>query len=235
MQDLHFEPHHHAWAQLAYCASGLIQVSTQSAQGEHTYIVPPSRAVWIAPGVLHSITAMEAAELRTLYIHASAVPAGWSGNRVIVVSTLLRELIPALDACADAGPRQHALSLLALDEIAQASTQALGIPMPQDKRLRQLCESLLREPAQRATLADWAQHMGASERTLARLFRTELGSTYGQWRQQVLLAHALPMLARGTPVGQVAAASGYESVSAFSAMFKTAMGSNPSQFAGPSK
>jgi len=25
--DTHFEPHHHAWAQLAYCASGILQVT----------------------------------------------------------------------------------------------------------------------------------------------------------------------------------------------------------------
>ena len=38
------------------------------------------------------------------------------------------------------------------------------------------------------------------------------------------------MLARGEPVGAVAAASGYASESAFSAMFKAAMGQPPSQF-----
>ena len=51
--DAHFEPHRHAWAQIAYCASGIVQVSAAdagSATGEVTYIVPPSRAVWIAPG-----------------------------------------------------------------------------------------------------------------------------------------------------------------------------------------
>ena len=55
--DAHFDPHRHAWAQLAYCATGVLQVSAaaeDSASGEVTYIVPPSRAVWIAPGALHS-------------------------------------------------------------------------------------------------------------------------------------------------------------------------------------
>lgn len=43
-------------------------------------------------------------------------------------------------------------------------------------------------------------------------------------------AHTLPLLARGTPVSQVAAASGHASDSAFSAMFKAAMGQSPSHF-----
>jgi AraC-like DNA-binding protein len=65
---------------------------------------------------------------------------------------------------------------------------------------------------------------------MARLFRDELGTGYQQWRQQAILAHALPMLARGAPVSHVAAASGYASDSAFTAMFKAAMGQPPSAF-----
>ncbi len=234
--DTHLEPHRHAWAQLACCATGIMQV-TAAAPEEVTYIVPPSRAVWIMPGALHAITVLEAAELRTLYIDASATPQGWHGCRVIVVSALLRELIHALDAPAGrplAPSREALLTGLALDEIAHADTQALGIPLPHaqtgDKRLRALCEAVLREPNERATLAEWASGIGASERTVARLFREELGTSYQQWRQQVILAHALPMLARRTPVAQVAAASGYASDSAFSAMFKAAMGQPPSHF-----
>lgn len=239
--DTNFEPHRHAWAQLAYCATGIVQVSALQGQSEDemTYIVPPSRAVWIAPGARHAIHVLEAAEFRTLYIDASATPEGWSGCRMIVVSPLLRELVQALDAPAGkplARPREEMLTGLVLDELVHADTQALGVPLPHaqhgDKRLRALCEAVLRAPSERATLAGWAADVGASERTMARLFRDELGMSYQQWRQQAILAHALPMLARGVPVSHVAAASGYASDSAFTAMFKAAMGQPPSQFQG---
>jgi AraC-like DNA-binding protein/quercetin dioxygenase-like cupin family protein len=230
--DTHFEPHRHAWAQLAYCATGIVQV-TAATPDEVTYIVPPSRAVWIPPGARHAIHVLEAAEFRTLYMDECVTPSGWSGCRVLVVSALLRELIQALDnPCT--GEREELLTRLVLDEMAQSDTQALGVPMPNahsgDKRLRALCEAVLRSPAQRATLGEWAADIGASERTVARLFRDELGTSYQQWRQQALLAHALPLLARGIPVSQVAAASGYASDSAFTAMFKAAMGQPPSHF-----
>jgi AraC-like DNA-binding protein len=261
--DTHFKPHSHAWGQLAYCSTGVLQVTAEqagNAGGEITYIVPPSRAVWIAPGAQHHVTVLEAAEFRTLYIDASATPRGWSGCRVMVVSPLLRESILALD---DMGPhaalppegavfalgrpggkkpperpltssREQLLSGLVLDELARADTQALGVPMPHpqtgDKRLRTLCEAVLRAPSERATLAEWAADTGASERTVARLFRDELGLSYQQWRQQAILAHALPLLTRGQSVSTVAAASGYASDSAFTAMFKAAMGQPPSHF-----
>lgn len=227
--DAHFEPHHHPWAQLAYCASGVIQVTVADGDTETTFILPPSRAVWIPPGARHAVTMLEATELRTVYLDPTATPQGWQGCRVLVVSGLLRELIHALEA-SPPGARDDALIVLTLSEIARADTQALGVPLPQDKRLRSLCEAVLRAPGKRATLSEWAVDIGASERTVARLFRTELGTSYPQWRQQAILAHALPMLARGTPISRVASASGYASDSAFSAMFKSAMGRSPSHF-----
>ena len=238
--DSHFEPHSHPWAQLAYCASGIVQVT--ASQGEQqgdevTYIVPPSRAVWIAPGARHAVHVLQAAEFRTLYIDASVAPTGWRDCRVIVVSPLLRELVGALDlpaAQAHDQPREDRIAGLVVDEIARAATMELGVPLPHaqtgDKRLRALCEAVLRSPGQRATLAGWAGDVGASERTLARLFRTELGMSYQQWRQQAVLAHALPLLAQGVPVSHVAAASGYASDSAFTAMFKAALGQPPGAF-----
>lgn len=227
--DAHFEPHHHPWAQLAYCASGLIQVTVADGDAQTTFILPPSRAVWIPPGARHAVTVLETAELRTVYLDSTATPQAWMGCRVLVVSSLLRELIHALEASKPCS-RDDALMALTLFEITHADTQALGVSLPQDKRLRNLCEAVLRAPGERATLSEWAVDIGASERTVARLFRTELATSYQQWRQQAVLAHALPMLAQGTPVSQVAAASGYSSDSAFSAMFKSVMGQSPSHF-----
>ncbi len=246
--DTHFEPHHHGWAQLAYCASGVLRVTATQGVGSQdtiSYIVPFSRAVWIAPGVRHMVNALEDAAFRTLYIHADVVPDGWQTCRMLVVSTLLRELVQALDAQGSAlarspgAPtqalaRESLIAALVLSELQLAPTQQLGVPLPHpqtgDNRLRMLCDAVMRAPARSATLAEWARDVGASERTIARLFRSELGTSFQHWRQQVALAHALPMLARGAPVGQVAAASGYHSDSAFTAMFRSAMGQAPSAF-----
>lgn len=229
--DQHFELHQHPWSQLAYCASGLIQVTVDTDLAQTTYLLPPSRAAWIPPQARHAVTVVEFAQVRTLYLHPDATDPAWDQCRVLTVSPLLRELILALQDT-PVGDREQALMGLVLDELQQADTVTLGVPLPRDKRLQSLCERVLRDPGQRATLAQSARSIGASERTVARLFRTELGTSYLQWRQQVVLAQALPMLARGEPVSAVAAASGYASDSAFSAMFKAAMGQSPSHFQG---
>ncbi|MBL1845073.1 AraC family transcriptional regulator, partial [Klebsiella pneumoniae] len=72
--------------------------------------------------------------------------------------------------------------------------------------------------------------VGASARTLARRFRDELGVSFSQWRQQAVLASAIPMMSQGMPLSRVAQELGYNSQSAFSAMFRRAFGSSPSAF-----
>ena len=210
-----------------------VTAAPDGAGDEVTYIVPPSRAVWIAPGALHSVHVLETPQFRTLYIDATVTPPGWSGCRVLVVSPLLRELVDALDAPGSLRAREALLTGLVLDELAPPTPRRWACRCRARSR-RQAPARAVRSGAaragERATLAEWAADVGASERTMARLFRDELGTSYQQWRQQAVLAHALPLLARGMPVSQVAAASGYASDSAFTAMFKAAMGQPPSHF-----
>jgi AraC-like DNA-binding protein len=65
---------------------------------------------------------------------------------------------------------------------------------------------------------------------VARLFRSELGTSFGQWRQQALLARAVTLAARGRPMGHIAAELGSASPSAFSAMVRRAVGAPPRRF-----
>jgi AraC-like DNA-binding protein/quercetin dioxygenase-like cupin family protein len=243
--DTRVDPHSHPWAQVAMSSAGVIRMTA----ARSTYIVPPSRALWIPPGVEHVVTVVEDAEIRTLYVHQEAgrngpllgVPGApgesvnWAECRVLEVSSLLRELVAHLASepgTAPASERERCLSSLILDELMRALPVRLGVDLPADKRLRALCEAVLDEPARWATLDGWARQAGASPRTVARLFRSELGTSFGQWRQQVLLAHALTLAARKRPMASIAAELGYASASAFTAMVKRSVGAPPSRFFG---
>ena len=74
-----------------------------------------------------------------------------------------------------------------------------------------------------------AADVGASVRTLSRLFTRELGMGFAQWRRQVQLAIAVSRLAQGEPVSVVARAFGYLP-SSFSDMFRRELGVPPSEF-----
>jgi AraC-like DNA-binding protein len=244
--DTEIIPHRHAWAQVAISISGVARITA----GDGTYLVPASRAVWIPPAIEHAVTVVEAAELRTLYVHQEPGAAGpgvpgdeceaWRGCRVVEVSPLLRELVLQMDIEMDgnAAPtpellaRERRLGELALDELRRAAPLRLGLTLPQDKRLRALCEAVIADPTRHATLEAWAAEAGASSRTVARLFRQQLGSSFGPWRQQVLLARALTLAAQGRPMGVIAADLGYASASAFTAMVRRSVGAPPGRFFG---
>lgn len=229
------QPHQHAWAQLVFSVSGAVRVNTAAS----TYIVPPSRAVWIPPGLTHAVTAIEQADLRTLYLADGLMDGeAWQRGRVLVVSPLLRELVLALPDGADPllgetgteTERRRGIEALILTELRRAAPLALGVALPADARLRRLCEALLDAPGRHAGLAAWGAEVGASERTLSRLFREQLGTSFAQWRSQLLLAHALTLAARKRPMNLIAAELGYASASAFSAMVTRTVGMPPSRF-----
>ena len=100
-----------------------------------------------------------------------------------------------------------------------------------ERRLAQtLCADIMAHPGSLRPLADRAQDIGASARTLIRLFPKETGLHYRQWVQQVHLAHAFEMLARGASVGSIAATLGYASPSAFTGMFRRLLGRTPQHY-----
>ena len=74
-----------------------------------------------------------------------------------------------------------------------------------------------------------ARH-GTTSRTLARGFRRETGMSFSEWRRRARLLGALAWIAEGRPILAVALDLGYDSPSAFSAMFKREFGLPPSQY-----
>jgi len=218
--------HTHAWAQLAYASRGVLRVTTPGV----TWMVPPSRAIWVPPYVTHEVAVVEDAFLRTLYVDESVIPGGLDACRVVEVSGLLRETIAAFDERGIAPARERLLGALALDEITHSAPLPLSVPMPEEKRLRALCEALLADRTGPGSLDYWAARVGASTRTIARLFRHELGMSFSQWRQQAILARAIPLLNQGRPMAVVAQELGYQSQNAFSAMFRRAFGQSPRAF-----
>ncbi|MEO5932474.1 MAG: helix-turn-helix transcriptional regulator [Duganella sp.] len=226
--DANLLSHHHPWGQFTYAVQGVMRVTANNS----SWIVPPQRAIWIAPNVVHAVTVLEPTRLRPLCVHADRSPFPGDECKVIEVSSLLRELIAALEQHDqhERSARERLLGEMILDELPRCAVRPIRVPLPADKRLKSLCDALIADPGAELTLRQWAGHVGASDRTLTRLFERELGMSFVQWRRQVRLAHAAPLIARGMPLSQVAAELGYASQSAFSAMFKKTFGSSPSAF-----
>jgi AraC-like DNA-binding protein/mannose-6-phosphate isomerase-like protein (cupin superfamily) len=224
-------PHHHERAQLIYATAGTVRVSTE----DGVWVVPPQRSVWVPAGVTHSLVMLGDTTMRTLYVRDDATAGMPDVCRVLSMTPLLRELIVRATELPvqydQSGAAGHVFALI-LAELLVLQSLDLQLPMPHDARLRTLCQTLLESPGDQRPLEAWARTINASARTLARRFRGETGLSFGAWRQQARVLEAMGRLGSGAAVTEVAFDLGYESVSAFSAMFHRATGAAPSHFRG---
>ncbi len=224
-----YPPHSHPRAQLVYASAGVMTVATDRG----TWVVPPQQAVWVPCGVTHAVASGGGLAMRTLYVHPSATAGLPEDCCVISVSPLLRELIlraVTFDPDHPASPAEQRILRLILDELAALPAEPLHLPRPAEPRLRLVTDALSADPADDRALAGWAQMAGASERTLARLFLRETGLTFGAWRQRLRLLTAIARLGEGEAVTTVAYDLGYESPSAFIAMFRRTLGTSPGRY-----
>ncbi|HEX4357106.1 MAG TPA: helix-turn-helix transcriptional regulator [Pseudonocardia sp.] len=223
----HFPVHRHTRAHLVYAASGALTVTTPRG----TAIAPTNRAAWTPAGVDHQHRAYGHTDMRILYVphpYAEALPAD---PVVLAISPLVREVILALT-----GPREYPpedwdrMRDVVLAELAREPEQPLHLPEPVDPRLRAATDLLHADPASTSTLAQLGQAIGAGERTLSRLFHTELGMSFRQWRTQLRIQRSLILLAEGRTVLDTATACGWSNPSTFIDAFTALLGETPSRY-----
>jgi AraC-like DNA-binding protein/quercetin dioxygenase-like cupin family protein len=223
------ELHAHPYGQIVFGGEGIMCVETPRG----AWVVPPHRAVWVPAFTPHEVRLRSSFAMHNLLIaphHASGLP---GRCEPLAVSGLMRELILRVaDSHASVRRSGRIDSYLELirDEFTLADEQPLALALPRDRRLARLCTQLLREPANNRSLEEWGELVGASARTLSRLFRQQLHMTFDEWRRHVRLREALHRLAEGRSVSSVANELGYDNASAFIEMFRKALGRTPGQY-----
>lgn len=225
----HVPAHHHSRSQLLHALTGVVMVIT----GSGRWLVPPDHAMWIPAGVEHSVDTMGSVSMRSLYVTPDALAGAADRLRVVAMTDLMRSLLieTARPADADRGGERHRLLMaLLLLELGNLPEMPLALPFPGEPRMAALCRRFVAAPDARATIEDWAGRLGMSRRSFTRAFHRETGLSLSVWRQQACLFAALPRLADGRPVTEVALDLGYDSVPAFTTMFRRMTGTTPGRY-----
>ena len=221
--------HAHEWGQFTYASEGVLTVTTPDGR----YASPPATAVWIPPHMPHDIHSHGPVKFRSLYITTDRAADLPDRTTVVEVDPLLRALVLEVLNLSPDWSEQGAdgrLIHVLLDRIARAPEALLSLPWPKDPRLASVADALIETPSDRRGLEDVAAENGTTARTLARRFKSETGLTFGEWRRRRILLAALERLSHGDAVTTIALDLGYDSPSAFIAMFRKSLGAAPTRY-----
>jgi AraC-like DNA-binding protein/quercetin dioxygenase-like cupin family protein len=221
-----FDWHTHPDHQLAWAASGVLTVRTDSS----TWVLPPTRALWIPAGLRHETLAAGVATMRSAYVRPDRCPITWTAATPVAATPLLAELIGYLAGQDLAATRRANAEAVLVDVLEPVAMTTVAVRMPEDDRARRVADGLAANPADDRTLAEWGREVAASERTLARAFLSGTGVSFGRWRTLLRVQTSLHALAGGEPVGNVARRVGYESDSAFVQAFRRETGVTPAAY-----
>lgn len=232
--DSHLVPvhtglHQHARGQLFGSSAGLLSLLSDTAN----FVVPPDYAVWIPPDRPHGAQSHGPFAGWILYIAPDACIDLPDTILVAALSPLLKQAVLKAASWPDKrllGQPQVNLAHVILDEIAVLEPMPLTLPLPRDPRARRIAHAIAEDPAAKMDLAGWGAWAGIAPRTLTRRFIDETGMSFSAWRQRACLIRALERIAAGSPITHVALDVGYDSLSAFIAMFRRELGVTPARY-----
>jgi len=208
------------WSKLVFAVEGTLQAESS----ERLWILPCSRALWVAAGETHRMKSLGKAKVRTLYFAPGFEMSRERGP--MDVSPLLRELI--LETCRSgplmAGEKCHeALAELLRQEIEQATSVQIGVPMPRTDWLHAWASAFLAYPLE-------SPRFDYSRRTLERRISEETGLSLGRWCQHARTVVGFRVLSSGQTVSEAAAEAGYATPGSFIHAFRLCFGVTPGKF-----
>lgn len=216
-------------ARLIVAVRGPVTITTR----DRLFVLNASGGLWLPPGQGCRVLGRGAACVRMVAFDrpVASMPVV---AQLFVLSPLVHALIVAMTAGDGArcgtSDRDGALVALLMQELTALPERPVRITLPRDPRLRRVCEAIVARPADDRGIDEWSREAGMARRTFTRSFRDETGMAFAGWRRQVRLAEAAERIAAGQPIGRVAYDLGYESSSAFTAMFRRTLGAAPTQW-----
>jgi len=228
------EVHSHTRGHLVYAARGVLAVHTERG----TSIVPANRIAWTPAGSMHYHRAHGDTDMRIVFLAPTMARLMPDRPSVLAVSDLAREVVLVLtgprnydDSAPGYSPSARSRLLRVLvEDLHEAREEPLQLPEPRDDRLQAIVRMLHEDPADATSLAGLGRKIGASPRTLSRLFRNELGMTFYEWRTQLRIYHALVLLADGHDTTQTSYACGWANPSSFISAFTKVIGTTPGRY-----
>jgi len=192
-------------------------------------LVVPGTSLWVPAGTEYALDLHGPCDLRVAYV------ATWFGveraSGAVAMPALLAEILERAVASGylDSNePRDARLIAVAGDELrALRGAAGFALCMPREAALLAAVEAVLPMLDEPPTVAALALAASMSLRTFERRFAAETGLAPRAWLRRARLVAATVALARGASVTEAGLASGYASLSAFVAAYRSVFLTTP--------
>ncbi|MGJ1389820.1 helix-turn-helix domain-containing protein [Sphingobacterium spiritivorum] len=228
--------HHHQLDQLISPENGVLYLHTE---GDTLYI-PDKYYAWIPSSTIYKlISKSEQIKLTTLFLepeknefHADF----FNSLAVYAPNTLIEELLQFgfrhWQETKHTGLKESCIGTIKrILPVALSTPLKLFVPAPESEVLMEIIVYIQKHLNSPLDFQHLAQRFHLSERTLSRWFKKETGSTLFQFVKSVRVQKALELIENSSmDIIEIMYAVGYNSLSAFSAIFKELIGESPQEY-----
>jgi AraC-like DNA-binding protein len=221
--------HSHPWHQIVFPLTGLLQSNI----GDKCAIVPHNAMLYIPANTEHKSVAVTDTQFFAVYLNPNEMVQYGGEPKSCLVTPFIRELILVLfdkNTVQQSDSNITHLLMVLRDQISIAGSHDIPLLIPTDKRLLSIFTQLKQQPDLLFTLKEWAQKVGASERTLSRICAKEFDQSFSLWRQNIRLVLSLQLLDSKRSIQDIALELGYSSDSAYIFAFKKLFNQTPSKY-----
>lgn len=226
--------HAHNKDQLLYTEGGVVYVFTEN----KTWYLPARHYIWLPAGVKHSTRANSPSVfVRSIYFeHTADAHEFYQQAGIYAVNDMLLAMIYHTEGWGYVPPsdhRRHQFVMAIQAILPEVSRQQLQftLPFPKDARLVPMVEYLQAHIAETHGVATLSKKFGISERSLERLFHSNMKMSCMSYMRTLRILRALELLTTTKlTVNEIAQRVGYESTPTFSNTFQQIMGVRPKAY-----
>jgi AraC-like DNA-binding protein len=220
----HFDMHTHAQGQLVYIHRGKLTLLLPDAAWA---MFGPS-LFWVPAGWPHGGGAITSYTGSTFW--ESKLP-----NLQFPKLPCLVSLPPELNTVAVSVSSHSRVGRVFAKQLSEGRLLPFALALPRSPALHRFAIDLLADPLIVQDVGAAAHHAGMSRRSFTRQFHLETGRSFSSWRRTLLCCCADLLVRENEPVSAIATQLGYESVSAFIAMYRKTRGRTPGMRRMPAK
>ncbi|WP_204247104.1 helix-turn-helix domain-containing protein [Arthrobacter alpinus] len=218
-------PHSHDEHELIWSARGVVTILVDG----RMWSVLPGTGLWIPRGVVHEGHMGGGVASRVTLFSPEAWTRGWKNTTAVNVNEAVQQLLVHLAHTGMPAEERLRAQQVCIDMLEPVESSNMSVPIPSDPRIRELVDSVLKDPSDDRSLEQWARRLNLSSRTITRTFGADVAMSFVHWRRLVRMRSAHGLLAQGMSVGAVGRRVGYGTTSAFVAAFRKVVGYTPGE------